>query len=80
MYRKGGGGKGVKGDMEKVKDRLEKTRRKKKERGEGDRERREEQVKRKRRRRNLMLWGIKGDSFEERSRLLRMLLERVLGR
>ncbi|KMQ90337.1 hypothetical protein RF55_9919 [Lasius niger] len=66
----------------KLEDRIE---RKRKKEGEREREREareklEEQVKRERRRRNLVWRGIEGDSFEERSRLLKLLIERILGR
>ena len=64
----------------KLEGRIEKERRKEEEKEREDREKREEQVRRERRRRNLEWSGIEGDSFEERCRLLKLMLERLLGR
>ncbi|KMQ85044.1 hypothetical protein RF55_16674 [Lasius niger] len=66
----------------KLEGRIEKERRKEEEREREKevREKREEQVRKERRRRNLGWRRIEGDSFEERCRSLKMMLERVLER
>ncbi|KMQ91715.1 hypothetical protein RF55_8377 [Lasius niger] len=63
----------------KLEERAEKERRRR-ERERAERERKEEQVRREMRRRNVIWRGIEGDSPEERSRMMIMLAERVLGR
>ncbi|KMQ83663.1 hypothetical protein RF55_19417, partial [Lasius niger] len=66
----------------KLENRIERKKRKEEERERERvaREKLEEQVRRERRSRNLVWRGIEGDSFEERCRLLKLLLERILGR
>ncbi|KMQ84644.1 hypothetical protein RF55_17397, partial [Lasius niger] len=66
----------------KLEDRIERKKRKEEERERERvaREKLEEQVRRERRSRNLVWRGIEEDSFEERCRLLKLLLERLLER
>ncbi|CAL1672290.1 unnamed protein product [Lasius platythorax] len=77
-----GEGEEVKGIWKKVKDRMDKEKRREEEkvRERKARERRDEQVRRERKRRNLVWRGIEGDNFEERCLCLRVLLERMLER